>query len=384
MATVPVSLASLVATLSKTQAMEIVRAAFVSQRFRVTSWQSGGAGATVLHLLSDLVAQHSSVVAETAKGSLLKHARGTWLKLRAASTYDELPSAASKTVGTMQLASSAGAPPYTIQPGERWVRNTAGLLFRNTTGGTLASGAGQTLSLTFEAQYPGSQYNIPSGSSLEFVTPMAGVTVSNPVTSSGDWITTDGTDEQSDDSLIAQCVAKWATRSYQAPSGVYEYWATKTSDAVTRVYVDAENPDGPGTLRVYLAGPTGAIVSSSIIAAVDAVLQQRRSTCASVTTLGATEQVVAIVGTVYYRGATLAAVQAGVEAAIAALFASIEIGGVKLGDEQGYLFFDSVIDAIRDVAGVVKYAPTAPASDVALPAAAVAVPNVDDITYVMV
>lgn len=380
MGIVPVALSSLVSTLTKSDALTTVLDAFRFQGFKTTSWRAGGIGLTTAHYLADLAAQMSSVVEQIARGSLIKYAQGAWLTARADSTYDEQRTAATKTVGVMRLASSDGAPPQTISEYQVWVENGAGLRFVNTTGGTLASGLGETLDLTFEAQYGGAEYNIPTGSSLSLVKPLQGVSVSNPPYSEGDWITSDGSDEQSDASLAEQCVSKWATRSYQSPAGVYEYWAG-TVDGVERIYVDDQNPDGPGTLRVYIAGAAGGISDAPTINAVQTLMLEHRSLTASVTTLGTSEQTVVIEGTVYVSGVSLTTAQVNVEAKIAALFSALPIGGVVIGTDPGAVFLDSIIEAVRDADGVVKFSWTAPTSDVAVTATQVAVPDVTGLTY---
>ena len=382
--TIPVSLSSLLTAISKASALDTVLFGLRSLGFKVTSWQSGGIGLTIAHFLADLVAQYSSTVLQIAKGGFLDYATGNWLTILADNLFDEQRKVSTKTAGTMLLASSAGAPPYTIVPYQIWATTPAGHRFVNTSGGTIASGAGETLELTWEAESAGAEYNIPSGATLTWVTPLPGVTLTNPSGTGGDWLSSPGTDEESDDSLKAKCRAKWATRSYQRPAGAYEYWAKSASDSVTRVFVDDQNPDGPGTLRVYLAGASGGISDTGVISAVDSVLQLRKGPTSQVLTLGTSESVVNITGTVYVRGYTATEAETSVDSKIASLFASIPIRGEVIGEEPGAVFRDAIIETIRAGTGVIKVNLTFPAADLVLGGPVVAVPNTSGLTYEVV
>lgn len=384
MAQVPVSFASLIEPWSKDTALAFVLDGFRGLGFKTTSWGSGGLGLTVANFLADFICQSRAVTNEIAKGALLRYASLTWAKARAYSDYDELPTPAVRTVGRFRLTSSAGAPPYTRSARSVWVTTSGGLRYVNTAGFTLASGGSSYVSVEFEAEYAGAAYNIPVGSTLSLVSAMPGVTVTNPEHANSDWITTDGADEQSVESLVQQCVDKWATRSWQTPAQAYDYWARQASPLVTRVFVDDQNPDGPGTLRVYIAGSAGGISDAGVIAAVDAVMQARRSITATVLTLGTQTQTVAIGGVVYVSGVASSTVQAGVEAAIAELFAAIPIGGTVIGTASGHVYLDSIVAAVRSVPGVAMFAWSAPTANVPVTATRVAVPSVTGLTYQVV
>lgn len=363
---VPYLLQDLLTPLSKASALETVLATFRSLGFKVTSWQSGGIGLTVANFLADMVAQQSGVIVNAVRSGFLDYAEGRWLTLLAKSLFDETRIPAVKTVGTMRLSSSAGAPPYTVAPFSKWIQNGSGLKFVNSSGGTLASGAGQVLDLTWEAEGFGSAYNLANNTALSFVTPMAGVTISNPPGTSGDWITTHGLDEESDASLVSRCRAKWATISYGTPALAYEYWARAASSEVTRVWVDSSNPVGPGTIIVYVAGASGGITSPTTLATVDTYLQARKAFGSLVGVYGAETYPQPVEGTVYCRGISIAEAQAKVEAAVQAWVQSIPIGGETFGGGSGYIYLNGLVTAIRSVPGIAHVVLTDPTSDVLL------------------
>jgi uncharacterized phage protein gp47/JayE len=321
---------------------------------------------TIANFLADMVSQQTGVVVNAVRSGFLDYAEGSWLSLLAKSLFDETRIPAVKTVGTMRLTSSAGAPPYTVAAYSKWIQNGSGLKYINITGGTLASGAGVTLDLTWEAENSGDSYNLANNTALTFVTPMAGVTVTNPPGTTGDWITTHGLDEESDASLVLRCRSKWATLAYGTPALAYEYWARQASSEVTRVCVDSSNPNGPGTLAVYLAGAAGGITSPTTIATVDAYLQARKAFGSVVTVTSADTYPLDVVGTVWVKGISLAEAQANVEAAVTAWIDAIPIGGDIIGVSTGYLYYDGLVSTIRSVPGVARVVLSAPTADVSL------------------
>ena len=77
--------------------------------------------------------------------------------------------------------------------------DTIGLKYRNITAGTIP--AGGSLPLIFEAESPGAQYNVPNNTITVLNTPLNGVTINNPDPGSGTWITSEGSDVETDERL---------------------------------------------------------------------------------------------------------------------------------------------------------------------------------------
>ena len=367
-----IPLSTLISRVTRDSALADILSAFSGLGFKVTSWQSGGIGRTVAEFLADMVVQLDQYVYNGAAGRLLDLAEGPWLTLLAWSWFREERVAAIKTVGTMVLTSSDGAPVHDIEPNQLWVRDTErGLRYTNTTGDLLASGSEYSIELTFEAELGGQAYNIPVDQPLQLETVLEGVTVTNPDAGSGDWISTPGADEQNDDSLSQLCRDKWATLAAQPTAAAYRYWAMKASDQISRVWVDATNPDGAGSLRVYLAGSTGAITDSSVIAAARAAVLERLAVGASADGAGASgsgEGVLSasnlditglVTGDVYWDTsvfASEAAAKAAALAAIEAYLAIVPIGGEQVGATKA-VFTAKLGAAIQAVDGIVLARP---------------------------
>src|SRR5690606_26002806 len=157
--------------------------------------------------------------------------------------------------------------------------------FTNTEAFTIPDGG--SVQATVRAESAGSAFNVGNFTIQTLVTPLPGVTVSNPPGSDGTWITVQGANEESDDSLRMRCRGKCMMIASRRPCNTYSFWALNASNEVTRVSVDARNPLGPGSLVVYLAGDDGP-VSAEAVDEVDAALQARKAKTAIVETRNVT------------------------------------------------------------------------------------------------
>ena len=90
----------------------------------------------------------------------------------------------------------------------------------------------------------------------------------NPTKANGysSWITTEGRDEELDDSVRSRCKKRWAITG-MGTRDAFETWAREASTAVAKVAVYANQLNGvpkAGAVTIYLAGLNGG-VSSSVV-----------------------------------------------------------------------------------------------------------------------
>lgn len=281
-----------------------------------TSWGPGSWILTVFKIFAAVLADAWYAVAQIANGGSLELATGRWLD-RWAANYDDARKDPVFAIGTMRLV-DAGGGPHVIAAGALVVSTSAGLQFRNITGGTLTLNG--TLDLSFRAVAAGGQYNISNNTPLTLVTSLSGVSASNPaVGTTGTWISTLGADQESDDLLRARLKTKFPTLATGSPAAAYENKA-KAIAGVSRVKVDDGNPDGPGTVRVY-------VDASSSVATLQASLDAWRPVGTKATAVAATTQSVTIPGTVTVARASRATSEAEVTANLTELAGRIPIGG---------------------------------------------------------
>lgn len=293
--------------------------------FPVTFWGTGGVARTLLELFAAAFSDVINLVIAVASGGFVGLASGGWLVLLAKQLYDLDQIQASFTFGTVVLAAAPTSSGYTVVPGQIVVQSDSGVRFTNTTGGTLA--AGGTLAITVQGESTGSAYNVGTGSINALLTPLPGVTVSNPaVGGSGTWITTQGADQESDASLQARCLARWPSLGSAPTQSVFDLWAKTASTEVTRT---REFPDAttPGQVDLYLAG-AGGPVSGGAITTVQSFVNPRLPLCVSCVVSNTQAEQIQVTATLYIRNGFQTVAAAAAIAALDAYINGVDIAGV--------------------------------------------------------
>lgn len=322
--------------------------------FPVTAWDPTGNARGLVEAEADALASLSKTIAAIASGGFLDYATGDWLTLLAKSVYGEDRKQGVVLIGSLLLANSTGAG-IPINPYDLTVESDNLLTYQNTTGGTVP--AGGTLPVTIVAGAPGTAYNVGNGSISTLLTPVPGLSVSNPaVGGTGTWIVTAGVDVESDTALATRCRAKWGTLGTGGTVDAFTSWALSSSSSVTRVKIQENTPSG-GQVTVLVAGAAGAIVDAPTLAAIDAYIQLRRPLTVRVFTQSASNFNVRVIGTVTVQALQLTTAKAAVATALTNLFASLPIGAT--------IPVSTVVSAIAAVPGVNEVALTNP-SNVAL------------------
>lgn len=336
-----------------------------SYGFNVTSWQAGSAQRTLLQIVAALLAEMTKITAEISKQGFNETASSESLTELSRQHYDNTKAAATSTVGDITLTASSGVGPYTIAVGDVTVEHESnGKQFQNVTGGTLS--ASSTLELSFQAEAPGDDYNLGNGTITKLITALAGVTVNNPAdATSGTWVTTAGTDAEIDATLRTRNAVKWPTLSYAMPARGYESMVMEADSTITRVFVDDSNPRGPGTVDVYVATASGG-VGSGVLATLQAYVDARKPSTADVDVLTAVVLSQGVTSSIFHDGTVATAtLQTNIEAAIAAYWNGLPIGGTQR-QGSGWAFRESLNTAILGVTGVVDIGTTIPVDDISL------------------
>lgn len=309
-----------------------------AQDLPVTAWGASSFFRVLFSVFATLLATVWFAIAQTANGLLLAHSRGGWLTLLARN-YGEERLPPTFTFGAFLLTDGGAGPHGPIAAGALTVA-VGDLQYTNQDEITIpASGS---ISAAFRALATGAKYNVPNNSECTLVTSVPTVTVTNPaVGTTGTWLTTPGTDVESDAALKRRLSAKWATLSTGSPAAAYLYWALSTS-GVTRAKVDDGNPDGPGTLRVYVDNATS-------VAALQATLAAKAPSGTVATATAATAEAITVSGVLTVAGAqtTEGAAISAAAANLATLASEIDIGGQVIKAE--------VTQRLMDVAGAFDF-----------------------------
>lgn len=360
--------------------------------FETTGWQRGRIQRAFLYVISTGVADLAELGKILAEFSFNDTATGDALNEFSKSRFANEKTPAIRTVGPIRLISVAQIP-YTIQVGQLRATTNLGIVFRNTTGGTLAAGSTASpseLILTWEAELAGARGNVALGAVNRLLTPLAGVSVSNDVLSGDNWYSTAGADEESDESIRARNRTKWADQSIEGVRETVE--AIARANGAAKVYVDDTNPRGAGTVDVYVSG-TRAVLGSETLAAIQDAFSRRffhtesypASSSSRILVRNATAQEVSLSGWTVYYDSSVEDVQANVIQAINDLADVTPIGGWDYSPGPTHVLTrGDLLHAIESVEGVRTCTPPPGQDDITVGSLAFITPAADNWDLVFV
>jgi uncharacterized phage protein gp47/JayE len=229
------------------------------------NWSEGGYTRTLVALFAQLYTTAGDVIRIIAAGGFLDTAEGDWLTWLARNLFNVFRIEATYAAAPNGITlTNNGGGLYVFDPGDLVVAHyDTGKTYRNTTGGTLNPGEGQTLKLDLIAEEAGSSSGALPGLITIMVSTFLGVTCSNDVALSG-------LDAEEDEALRDRCRDSLAALSIGGPSRAYEYYAKSatypdgTPVGITRVLVMPAT--GDGHVDVYIAGPSGAVTAEAVAA----------------------------------------------------------------------------------------------------------------------
>lgn len=327
--------------------------------FPASSWNDGDIRKTLLAF----GAEDASILLGTAKTLkdlvlLRDDAEGTLLDQTAESWFDVTRGLPTPTQGLI-VVFNGGTSAINLNAGELIVEQEDLGQFENA--GTISLGPGASGTFSFNALVSGSQGNGGNNLTWSVASGSPGLTITNPPQSDGSsWITSAGTDTQSDQSLVIECTSKWATLSIERPVDAYIYKAH--NEGFAKVAVRDDNPDGPFTLAIYIAKETGP-ASPSEVSTFQSVIDQFKAPRSITTVHAAPEIPIDVRGRVFVRGLTSEKADS-VREAIVQLFNETPLGGVELSGQYAFRFSE-LVGAITTVPDVVSVQLSAPTSDVA-------------------
>lgn len=313
----------------------------VAQGVPADKWRQGGVGRSILRAVAQVYVLLASLITLINGAGYLETATGDFLTLLARYVYGVERVVATFASGTVTLTNSGGGV-YTWNPGELVVRNSVTKkLYRNTAIVTLLAGATLT-GVAVEALELGTASNAGAGEVSELAVVAAGVTVTNPSPIVG-------VDEQIDESLRAECLAKLGALSMAGPRGAYSYAIQSAKNGGVPVNVNRwviSPASSTGVVSVRVASPSGAADAGDVTAIADSIENVARPDSVTLDLATVTTATYAYPLVVWARatpGVTAASLQTKVLAALASYAASYPIGGLrKPPSSQGYLYDDSV------------------------------------------
>lgn len=209
------------------------------------------------------------------------------------------------------------------------------------------------------AEEYGAASNVTVGQICEISTVISGV---GGVTNRMDWLISEGTDDEADESLRERYFLAWAEGSGNNRYA-YEGWA-RSVDGVVAVKILDQHPYGQGTVGVIVRGTAG-LPTQGLLQAVQDVVEAERPLNDRVTVSGPDAVPVTIEGELVIRHGDPVAIRAEAEARLRALFLDPSpiagINPMKIGDD-----FNLVrgIAELMTINGVVNFNWQSPLADV--------------------
>ncbi len=251
---------------------EEIKIDLASEGFKINNFQSGGVFKTILRIFIKIYVELLKLARNVLKNSTLDGAENEWLDLKAAD-YTKVRKLAEKTQGNLTLSRLAAGEQITIPKGYvfKTAPDSAGLelSYINQEDKVMLS-TETSIEILVEAEEPGSIYNVPSGQITKSLIHIEGV---ETITNNVNWITKEGSDEESDESLRQRTKNSWAELAVTPIRDKYK----NIAEGITGVLVaevDDQHPRGQGTIDISIISPTGQ--------ATEALIQQVTEACEAI------------------------------------------------------------------------------------------------------
>jgi len=327
----------------------------------VDTWQPGDPTRSLYHLESEVLESLEGIVVGFIRSGFLDYAaqaaldnpsdpkaRG-WLNVVAKQVFNvDVPEATAATTDVVLTNTGGGYYPDIAAGDLTFKCSLSKKTYTNTTGGTLASGPGTTLTVTVRADELGSDSSAGATEINELVTGLIGVTCSNPLAAVG-------TDEQDPATTVQQCRDKLGSLSPNGPKEAYSFVARNPTlsgtTAVTRPRVYGNSDIGEVT--TYLAGPSGGVAEPDRVLVEAAIVKWATPLCITPTVLAATNVTVNVTYALWiYKSVnkTEAEIKADIETALEQMFSTRAIGGdIIQPATSGSLYHSLIESTIREV-----------------------------------
>jgi len=360
----PLNLSQLRTPVTQPEALAFLITELASLGFGATSWQSGSVQLTLVEMFASVYSNLTLSVDAISRLGFNDTSEGDALSAFSYSHYDNTRIDAVSTLGNLTLTGAAIGPPHAILAGQIVASDADGRTYRNTTAGTVpASG---TPVVAIQAETPGADANVANGTINILTTPLAGVTCSNDaIAPSSTWITQQGVNEETDAALRSRNTTKWATLSPSDPADRYINFIRTAVPGATRIIVDDSNPAGPGTLHIYIAGPSGVSGATDVVNA-QTEADRIRNPTAQVTVFAAAAQPQLFQYACYITSSLNNAVtQSAVEQALTDYVNGLPIGGTSfVPGALGEFVYSEAIGAMTSIVGVQQVVLSLPPANV--------------------
>lgn len=305
---------------------------------KITNYNSGGVFRTLLEIVAEAVFSFYVLLSNVIKQAFVQTASGAWLDLKC-EEIGLTRKPATKTEGIVVFSRETADSTNIVIPAGTIVKtktDSKGKEYRflTTEEAILASGS-TSVSVPVIAEFEGAAYNVGANTITEIVSSIAGI---DSVNNSTDWITKEGTDEETDEELRERYWLKWEELARGSTKMAYVGYA-KEVNGVVDVEVDDSWPRGQGTVDIYITGTNG-MPTQTLIDEVQAVVNDKKPICSDALVKAPTPVTVnTTINVEVFPGQPTDGLQAEIENIINALFirsdeySDLEDLRFKIGDD---------------------------------------------------
>ena len=249
----------------------------IADRTKLTNFNIGSVIRTLVEVFCAAIADLGNLILAALKAGFLATATGYWLDLKA-KEFGVFRHQAKQTEGIVYFVRSVPRDENITIPAGTIVstlKDADGKAYRYATQTEVVLVAGTSeIAASIIALSAGAAYNVGPGSIKKTAVHIRGV---DGVENRSDWITSEGTDQETDESLRRRAFLAWEELTQGSTERAYISWAL--SDArVTSAFVNSHHPRGQGTVNIYILG-AGGMPSPSLIDDVQAVIDANRPLC---------------------------------------------------------------------------------------------------------
>ena len=251
------TISQILAPVTTAQARNTLVTILVSSGIPADRWKSGGIAFSILTAAATLFSLTTTQITQIIAYFFLPISTGFGLQLLAQYGYGVTVPQATFASGPFALGNSGGAI-YTVLAGQFSVQNTVtGQTYTNVTDISIPSGPPNTVTATIQIQctVPGSQGTANPGDISTILTPLLGVSGSNP-------ISLVGIDQPSDAAIRTLCLASLGARSVRGPRSAYVFAIMTATNPLTTNPVNinrwtVSNASHTGIVGILVTGPDG-------------------------------------------------------------------------------------------------------------------------------
>jgi len=240
----------------------------------ITNANAGGVVRTAIEVASKGVANLQDTLLGVVKQGFAPYATREWLSAHAegmgAPRQDALA-----TRGRVLFAKASAAGNVVVQAGKIVATppNSVGAVYRfRVRADDVVPDGELSKYIEVEALSPGAGWNVSTGAITVLESPISGIT--SVVNDEDDWITREGTNDETDEEVHERLPLLWAGLSRGATKAAYESWAQEITGVVSVSVLD-DWPRGAGTVDIVIQGPEG-MPSEALLAAVQANIDAKK------------------------------------------------------------------------------------------------------------